>query len=315
MSMTYEQKVEKVQRLEVAYTTTKDTLESQPLVREFHPGSDIASKWGIITAAYSGLEQVIKYLIAEENSYTIEQMINPQGQSNTGGTNSSYRTHNLAALFSHLENNTKSLVRNYYSQFQSLHSYIEIDKLDDFLSEVSGPRGRGYERWRYTLIEDEEQLPRNSTDAMIAIWGVCVEIALSRLYEFPRVEMLEQKLVRELYEGFLESVAEIERSVYTEHSSPDLEQEANVQLFRDEHNLNVFAEILQHFGSFNSHGVPNISDELSMVVDCWLKNFANISATDGMSSLRWFIDRASGRKRNSESIRWDSESNRFIDVT
>ncbi len=314
MPMTVRQKAEKVQRFKVAYTRAKDALELQPRFQECHPGSDIANKWGIITAAYSGLEQNIKYLIAEESSLTVEELINQREHTSSGEGNFLFRTHNLSALFSHLENNTKSLARDYYSQYQSLHSYIEINNLDDFLSEVSGPRGKGYERWRYTLIDDEEQLPRNSANAMVEIWGVFVEIALSRLDECSRVEMLEEKLVRELDEGFQDSITEIERAVFEEQFSPDLENEAEVRLFRDEHKLDVFAKILQHFASFKSHGIHDLSDELSKVVDYWLKNSACFGLTGGMSSLRWFIERASGRTPYSESIRWDADSNRFVDI-
>jgi len=303
--MNYTQKIEKVKRLRTAYTKCKVTSESRPLVQEIDPGTIIASNWGIITAAYSGLEQSIKYLIAEEKSCTIEELINHR----------KYKTHNLASLFSYLKEKNQSLIRNYYSQFQSLHSYIEIEKLDDFLWEVSGPQGTGYERWRYSLIEDEERLPRNSTEAMVAIWGICVEISLSQLLEKEKMRMLEEELVEELYDvGFLQSVSKIENAVPEGKSFPNLEQEANDRLFRDDHKLNVFAKIFQHFGCCKSHGLSNLSDELSKAVDLWLEEYINIEETKGMSSLCLFIRRASGSTSYGESIRWDTGSGRFINV-
>ena len=303
--MNYTQKIEKVKRLRTAYTKCKVTSESRPLVQEIDPGTIIASNWGIITAAYSGLEQSIKYLIAEEKSCTIEELIKHQ----------EYKTHNLASLFSYLKEKNQSLIRNYYSQFQSLHSYIEIEKLDDFLWEVSGPQGTGYERWRYSLIEDEERLPRNSTEAMVAIWGICVEISLSQLLEKEKMRMLEEELVEELYDGgFLKSVTKIEDAVPEGKSFPNLQQEANDRLFRDDHKLNVFAKIFQHFGCCKSHGLSNLSDELSKAVDLWLEEYINIEETKGKSSLCLFIRRASGSTSYGESIRWDTGSGRFINV-
>ena len=75
MPMTREEKMEKVGRLYTAHKKTEETLEWEPLTWELHPGINIARKWTVITAAYSGLEQTFKYLIAEEQGYTIPELI------------------------------------------------------------------------------------------------------------------------------------------------------------------------------------------------------------------------------------------------
>ena len=67
MPMTREEKIEKLQRLFTAHKKTKETLEREPVTSEWHPGTDIARKWTVITAAYSGLEQTFKFLIAERD--------------------------------------------------------------------------------------------------------------------------------------------------------------------------------------------------------------------------------------------------------
>ena len=66
MPMSKNEKLEKVQRLHTAHRKTKEFLENEPPTWELHPGTDIARNWTVITAAYSGLEQTIKYLVAEE---------------------------------------------------------------------------------------------------------------------------------------------------------------------------------------------------------------------------------------------------------
>ena len=121
------------------------------VVSELLPGSDIARNWPVITAAYSGLEQTIKFLIAEEKGCTIRELVD---QSNAGRKHSRsphkevhpFRTHNIAWLFSKLEKATQSVAHDFYRRFQSLHLYVPIPQVDRFLELVSAKRGTGYER-------------------------------------------------------------------------------------------------------------------------------------------------------------------------
>ena len=150
--MSNHEKWEKVQRLVIAHKKTKDVLEGEPVYRELHPGTDIARKWPVITAAYSGLEQTLKYLIAAEKHKSIKDLIEFRE-----GNRLPYRTHNVAWLFSKLENPTQEVLRDFYGRYQSLHSYITVDTVDGFLGTVSGQCGQGYQRWRYSLIEDKDR--------------------------------------------------------------------------------------------------------------------------------------------------------------
>ena len=75
MPMSREEKLEKVQRLLTAHRKTKEALESEQVTWELHAESDIARKWPVITAAYSGLEQTLKYLIADEKEKSIAELI------------------------------------------------------------------------------------------------------------------------------------------------------------------------------------------------------------------------------------------------
>lgn len=322
MLMTDIEKFEKVQRLSVAYEKTRILLESQPVTRDLHPGSDIASGWTIIIAAYSGLEQVIKYLIAEENSCTIQELLCNQGQSRNGKNKGhSYLTHNLASLFHYLKKETKAIIREYYSQYQSLHSYITFETVDGFLSEVSRGDGKGYERWRYTLIEEEKLLPQNSAEAMLAIWGICVQIAESRINGIQCVRMLDEtlriELSDELFEKFQETDIEIQiNSQNVDQQLLDLGREAYTRIFLQSYDpLNVFAEILQHFGNYKSHGISGLPDYVSKAVYIWIESISNFNENSGLSSRRLFIERALGNTWAGEGIRWNSESKRFDNVS
>lgn len=150
---------------------------------------------------------------------------------------------------------------------------------------------------------------------MLAIWGICVEIAQSRLADNQSVRMLDQKLKNNLFQSFLDCIMEIEMSC------PDagqlilkLELEAKNQLFRDKHPLNVFAEIFQHYGSLKSNKLSDLSDELSEIVDQWAKKNVEFVENSGISSLKWFIERARGRTSDGVSIRWNSNLRCFENV-
>ena len=191
MPMSRDEKFEKVQRLLTAHGRTKKVLENEPVVWELHPGTDIAQTWPVITAGYSGLEQTIKYLIAEEMKLTVQELLDfavaENGEGNEGRRrNCPFRTHNLGRLFSRLEEPTKDTVREFFGRYKSLLPDIGIGRVDQFLYRVSGRKGEGdgNVRWRYALIE-EKTLPTNSTQALATIWGVCVQIAQERAWGEP----------------------------------------------------------------------------------------------------------------------------------
>ena len=75
MLMSKDASIEMVQRLLTAYKKTRETLEAEPVTWDPHPGTDVARIWTVFTAAYSGLEQTLKYLVAVENGLTIPEVI------------------------------------------------------------------------------------------------------------------------------------------------------------------------------------------------------------------------------------------------
>ena len=85
------------------------------------------------------------------------------------------------------------MIRHFYGRFHSLHAYVAIETVDDFLRAVSGPEGDGYERWRYALIENRD-LPRNSPEALVKVWEVCVQITQDRAWETERLRKLDEEL-------------------------------------------------------------------------------------------------------------------------
>ena len=316
MPMSREERIEKVQRLLTAHKATKKTLESEPVTWELHPGTDIARNWTVITAAYSGLEQTLKYLLAEEANMTIAALIDlavPREAevSERHARKYPYRTHNLAWLFSRLGQPTQDVVRDFYGRFQSLHSYVGVHGAGEFLNRISGPRGAGYERWRYTLIEDRP-LPRNSPETLSALWGVCVQIAEQQLWSKQRVRMPDAELAQQFCQHLDMIVAKlsIDRQEAGEPFQ-DIAGEIRKWLWAAGHPLNAFAGALWHFARYGSHGAEHTSDWFSEALTRWLHDVLARPAASARTSLRAFINRARGHSPDGASIRWDPDRKRF----
>ena len=306
MPMSRDEKIEKVQRLRTAHRKTRETLEADPVSWELHPGTEIARNWTVVTAAYSGLEQTIKYLIAEENSQSIAELIAFQE-----GKKCPYRTHHVGRLFSRLAAQTQDVIRDFYGQFQSLHPYVTVETVDEFLSVVSEADGSGYERWRYTLIE-ARPLPRNSPEALMAVWEACVQIAQERAWGKQRVRMPNEALSWELCNQ-LETV-ELNVSIDRQNAGEpfqDIAGETRDWLWRSGHPLNAFADVLWHVSRYGEHGQANVSEWLSDALTRWAMSVLNSPAIAGPTSLRAFVERAQGHTRDGQSLRWNRKTNRF----
>ena len=304
--MTKDEKIEKVQRLLTAHGKTKEVLEKEPVTWEVHPGTEIARNWTVITAAYSGLEQTMKYLIAEENGHSIEELIKFRE-----GKDRPYHTHDVSKLFLKLAEPTQEVVRDYYRRFQSLHSYITIETVGEFLSVVSEADGSGYERWRYTLIEDRP-IPRNSPEALVTIWGVCVQIADGRLWENRRAQTPDKALALKFGMQLDDLVLKV--SIERQNAGEpfrDISGEVRDWAWRVGHPLNSFANVLWHFSRYGEHGQPDVSAWLSDALRRWVHVVLNNPASAGTTSLRAFVRRAQGEARDGQSIRWDRDASRF----
>ena len=308
MAMSDHEKREKVQRLVTAHKKTKDALEREPVSRELHAGSDIARKWPVITAAYSGLEQTLKYLIAEEKHKGIAELIGFREKNRYP-----YQTHNVAWLFSELENPAQEVLRDFYGRYQSLHSYITVETVDEFLRIVSEPRGRGYERWRYSLIEDRDrEIPKNSPEGLVAIWGVSVEVAEERAWGKQRVRMPDEELTTSWGMEFDDMVMDV--AVDRQNAGEpfqDIEREFRDWAWKKGHPLNSFADVLWHFSRYEEHGQTGMSEWLSEAVTKWAKAVVNNPAMSGRTAMRTFVERAQGNMPDGQSLRWNRDAQRF----
>ena len=172
MELDYEN--EAIARLLAALTWSQKALEEVPPDPDLHSGTALANAWALITIAYSGIEQSLKYMLARRSALPVDDWIlTPAGKK--------HKKHHLLKLFDDLDACDQYALNEYYARFQSLHNYIEEPTLRSFLCKVSD-QGKGYERWRYALVNATapNDLPRNSADAMLAIWSASVYLIQHR---------------------------------------------------------------------------------------------------------------------------------------
>ena len=301
MSMTEGDKRKKVERLRIAHEwITKNVLGSQTIVQDMHSDASIAQNWTTITTGYSGFEQTLKYLIAEQEGQDVTKRNNrPQ-----------YPTHDVSELFLKLEKSTKRHIQEYYARLQSLHSYVEIETVEEFLESISPEGGRGYELWRYALIE-KTLPPKNSPEVLIALWGACIQIAIWNLYKNERLQMPEEALESEIRRRFkctlklvLERCGKLDQLV-------DITNEGERWFCKHDHPLNACAKVLQSLKEYGEHGETNVSTLLSETLTEWATNITNDPSKIRLTSFGVFIRHAAGLTTCGQSIRWNSISNRF----
>ena len=185
-------------------------------------------------------------------------------------------------------------MREHYAVYQSLHSYIEIPTLDEFLCDVSrAPNEKdgiatGYERWRYLLIE-EKSIPRNSAEAMLSIWSTAVRIA-------KRKE--EPKISRRMLKGEID--AEIRKWLNCSPGKQCLGRR-----------LNAFAKFIWNHERGRPDTFGGAPQEVREALGRWLEALDEEKLS---YDTLFFIQRARGCSSLGLSIRWNDTSGRFEKV-
>ena len=124
---------EVVQRLATAHERTREAYEDTFKGHDLHPGTEIAGAWPFITAAYSGIEQTFKFLIAAARGQTVEELVTTRRPKGSQG----YRHHHLGRLFESLEEPVRAQLAEQYRRLRTLHPYIGPATAAEFLNAVS----------------------------------------------------------------------------------------------------------------------------------------------------------------------------------
>ena len=296
---------EPIQRLAVAHEKTKILSDSTPPSVDIHPGTNLANHWLVITGSYSGIEQAFKYLIAKEKNVKISELLCRK---------SPYLTHDLSWLFAELSPETKESLRKFYKQYQSLHLYIGIDNIDEFLN-------NGYVLWRYSLIQNNDKdIPKSSPSAMIEIWGACIDIAKDKHFEgdpSPKpanfmmpVEKLASALANEFHDTYTK--VGIERRNAGEQLQDMIQSELYEWGCKNGNLLNAFAKALRHFDQHGNHGQIGLSEWLDNILTRCIQSVMNSSLVSmDIISMRFFVARACGRTPYGKSIQWNNNTELF----
>ena len=235
-------------RLHAAYKQTSDWNEARPWAHELVADYQLGQEWPVISAAYSGIEQTLKLLIALDMGKTIEELINLQDnevqQVGRRRRRPAYLTHRLGFLFSKLDPGKREAVEEDYARWQSLHSYVDMPTCEEFLNHIQGDGEDGYQNWRYCLVQD--QLPvTNSADAMLAAWAALLRRNVGRL---PRIRSVEDEVVDGITEA-LNAACGAEEHQRAERGEELLSIAEDRQLWAPSrgHLLNATARALSHY--------------------------------------------------------------------
>ena len=306
---------EVLSRLESAHKQTSEAYRNiRPQGFELHPGTEIAQAWPFITAGYCGIEQSFKFLIAlEKGVASVKSLLsNPGGVVND---RRKYQTHDLVTLHDDLSCCTQKELADYFSTYQSLHYYVEISSLADFLKAVSidnrPGKGRGYERWRYSLTDIDEIIPTNSVEFLLAIWGAAVRHIEWKVYQKYRLTTPDTDITKWLESSFEEFA--IRASVQKPEGEVSLEDlciKYGEWVNHHGHVLNAFSRLIHnaHRGlELASCGAP---DPLAQILTQWWKHEERrLDAVD--ADIRLFLTRARGVQGPAEGVRWNEEDRRF----
>ena len=124
-----------------------------------------ARAWPLVITLYSGIEQGLKILAAIEKVMTIEEL--------------KKYNHGLESVWKDVGEAEREIIEEHYEQFVSLHDYIPIQNAGDLLRHLScgreGKSGKGYNEWRYCMLESLEEGKNAATqptsiEAMMQIW-------------------------------------------------------------------------------------------------------------------------------------------------
>ena len=311
-----ETKREILQRLKVAQCQTERAFLHDGLLPDLHPGTEIASAWPFITAGYCGIEQTFKFLIANKKGISVEELVAIPGEKKNKFP---FRTHDLHALYEDVDRLAREKLEDYYRILRSLHDYLYVPSLGDFLKIVSNPpdgkAGQGYESWRYSLTVPHSLIPPNSPVFLLAMWRAAVMLIEEREYERRSVITPDLQIVTHLWQ----QLELIMSTVCVRRQDQGLPFENYVEQYQmwvrsHGHPLNAFAAVL-HDGHRDvgpgRSGASGTLEESLVEWRHWLRAHVDLDADYNVSRYYW---RSLGQRGWPGSIRWNTEERRFEDM-
>ena len=311
-----EAKREILQRLKVARRQTERAFLRDGLLPDLHPGTEIASAWPFITAGYCGIEQTFKSLLANSRGISVNELVGIRGEKRSEFP---FKTHDLHALYEDLDRPAREKLEDYYQIFRSLHDYLDVASLGDFLGIVSNPpdgqAGRGYESWRYSLTDPKSRIPQNSPVFLLAIWHAAVMVIEEREYERRSVLTPDEEIMAHLWQR-LESIMS---TVCVRRQDQGLPYENYFEQYQawvslHGHPLNALATVLRDANRGVGPGQSGASGTLEESLIEWTAWLRKRVEQDDNDNVRRFHARAVGLPGGAGGIRWNADERLFEDV-
>lgn len=154
--------------LDTALKKEKEKYERCPVLPDRAPGHVEAQGWGYVVASYFLVEESFKALLYVHGKEVPKE-------------------HSLSTLFDLLGENDKTVLREYYTDYQATiggnTGRFPFKSLDDFLVNLDGDKNErgdyiGSFDWRYFLIEEKrsQKMPLVSVDYLHEIVFGCIKI-------------------------------------------------------------------------------------------------------------------------------------------
>lgn len=154
--------------LNAALKKEKEKYKKCPIMRDLIPDYVAAEGWGYVIAGY---------FLAEESFKTLLYV---RGENVP-------KSHSLSTLFNLFDQNDKTIMREYYDDYQATiggyRGMFPFKSLDDFLANLDGDKDRhgdhiGSFDWRYFLIEEKrsQKMPFVSVDYLHEIVFGCIQV-------------------------------------------------------------------------------------------------------------------------------------------
>ena len=154
--------------LDTALKKEKEKYKKCPVIPDLLPGHVAVQGWGYVIAGYFLVEESFKALLHVRGKKVPKK-------------------HSLSALFNLFDPDDKTIIREYYDDYQAtIGGYREafpFKSLNDFLANLDGDKGKrgdhvGSFDWRYFLIEEKQsqKMPFVSVDYLHEIVFGCIQI-------------------------------------------------------------------------------------------------------------------------------------------
>ena len=316
MPIDHEARIAITLRLRSAYEGTLAGYAQRRLGYELLGDIALAQEWPAISAAYSGIEQTLKFLLALDKALTVNELLPDKGiDENPGGKPTKYRIHQLGILFSRLGKGTRDSVERDYKIWQSLYDYIPIHSCSEYLDHIQGNHNNGHLDWRYCLIQEELPL-KNSSDAMLAIWGLLVRRCEER-EEIPHrasTHTADEEVRLGLGDRLERACMNCEqRAVENGDPLPPLREELKRWAPSGACMVNNIAALLGHRKRYLEPEHEG-SEPMRRMLDECLKQLTHDAGAGQRGALPTFARRALGCFPTGESVRWNPETMRFENV-